>query len=113
MSTRCLIVIFEDNTYYSAYCHFDGYPEGVGATLVGCYAENYSELKRIVKNGDFSSLEKDADTIEYYDDGRSEEKRVHKFYEDVKAAAESMDCEYIYIASLNERGNFILEIAKA
>lgn len=62
MSTRCLIGYLDripgvcDDVIFS-YCHFDGYPSGVGKTLVECY--NTPELAwKIATLHGFSSLEK-------------------------------------------------------
>lgn len=56
MSTRCLIAIKRENgTYKSIYCHNDGYPEGVGATLNKFYT-NENKINRLMDLGDISSL---------------------------------------------------------
>lgn len=55
MSTRSRIGYFEDGIVYSVYCHFDGYPEGVGATLF----EHYNSMEKardLVSLGNISSL---------------------------------------------------------
>ncbi len=56
MSTRSdIIVEHNDGTWKRVYCHFDGYPDGVGATLF----EHYSSQERaesVVAPGDMSSL---------------------------------------------------------
>ena len=44
MATRSRIgLMLEDGTIKHSYCHFDGYPNGVGHTLV----ENYSDIEKI------------------------------------------------------------------
>jgi hypothetical protein len=56
MGTRSRIGIEgEDGTVTSVYCHWDGYPEGVGAELLAHYnsAERAVEL---MKHGDLSSI---------------------------------------------------------
>lgn len=56
MSTRSRIgLMLEDGTIKHSYCHFDGYPNGVGHTLV----ENYSEIEKVeelLSFGDMSFL---------------------------------------------------------
>ena len=56
MSTRSRIgLMLEDGTVKHSYCHFDGYPNGVGHTLV----ENYSEIEKVeelLSFGDMSFL---------------------------------------------------------
>ena len=61
MSTRCAIAIKRDPNHYDAiFCHFDGYPDGVGATLV----KNYTDVdiaNALISLGNIESLE---DSIE-------------------------------------------------
>ena len=56
MATRSRIgLMLEDGTIKHSYCHFDGYPNGVGHTLV----ENYSEIEKVeelLSFGDMSFL---------------------------------------------------------
>ena len=56
MSTRSRIAMQnEDGSIKSIYCHFDGYPDGVGATL----KEHYTDPKKVeelINLGDISSL---------------------------------------------------------
>jgi hypothetical protein len=56
MSTRSRIgVMMDDDTVKQVYCHWDGYVEGVGFTLV----ENYDSIelaKELINLGDISSL---------------------------------------------------------
>ena len=56
MATRSRIgLMLEDGTIKHSYCHFDGYPNGVGHTLV----ENYSDIdkvKQLLSFGEMSFL---------------------------------------------------------
>ena len=55
MSTRSRIGIVRGDKVESIYCHFDGYPEGVGATL----AEHWTtteEVEALMSLGDLSAL---------------------------------------------------------
>jgi len=56
MATRCRIGMeLEDGTIKSSYCHWDGYPTGVGKTLI----ENYNEIEKVkdlLSFGDMSYL---------------------------------------------------------
>ena len=62
MSTRCRIGIKNpDGTITSVYCHFDGYPDGVGKTLITHYTEE-TKVKELISFGDMSSLEKEVST---------------------------------------------------
>jgi len=56
MSTRSLIGRENaDGSVRYVYCHFDGYPTGVGATLLAHYAEP-AKLDQLLDLGDLSSL---------------------------------------------------------
>jgi len=56
MSTRSSITVrSKDNERLSAYCHHDGYLEGVGETLLKNYNSKEKALE-LVKLGDMSSL---------------------------------------------------------
>ena len=56
MATRSRIgVMLDDGSVKQVYCHFDGYVEGVGLTLI----ENYDSIelaKELINLGDMSSL---------------------------------------------------------
>ena len=56
MSTRSRIgLMLEDGTIKHSYCHFDGYPNGVGNTLVENYFE-VEKVKELLSFGDMSFL---------------------------------------------------------
>ena len=56
MATRSIITLkTKDNVFKTVYCHWDGYPEGVGQTLLDHYNE-YSKIEELINNGDMSSL---------------------------------------------------------
>ena len=55
MGTRSTIAMSEGFKVKAIYCHWDGYPEGVGATL----AEHYTEAKKVrqlLELGNISAL---------------------------------------------------------
>lgn len=62
MGTRSFIAMYDEDTakYHAVYCHWDGYPEGVGLTLRFNY-DTPMKVRELVSLGDFSSL---RDTIE-------------------------------------------------
>jgi len=64
MATRSRIgVMLDDGTVKQVYCHFDGYIEGVGLTLI----ENYDTLekaKTLISFGDMSYLRPEISTAE-------------------------------------------------
>lgn len=56
MSTRSRIAIKnDDGTVRSIYCHFDGYPEGVGEKLKKFY-NTKEEINKLLDLGDLSTL---------------------------------------------------------
>lgn len=56
MSTRSVIAVKnEDGAVSGIYCHFDGYPEGVGNTLVKHYRDA-SKINQLIELGSLSSL---------------------------------------------------------
>jgi hypothetical protein len=56
MGTRSLITIkTEENVHKTIYCHWDGYVEGVGMTLIDHYNEQ-SKIEELISLGDISSL---------------------------------------------------------
>lgn len=61
MATRSTIaVVHDDGTVSQIYCHYDGYLEGVGQTLVEHY-DNLKQVERLISLGDVSVLEKYLD----------------------------------------------------
>ena len=56
MSTTCRIALkIEDEKYESIYCNWDGYPDGVGATL-SMYYRDLEKIKELISLGDISYL---------------------------------------------------------
>ena len=101
MATRCRIgLMLEDGTVKHSYCHYDGYPEGVGSTLVQHY-NTEDKVKELVSFGDMSYL-----ASEIHPEGEHNfekpEQGVTVFYNrdrgetDVDAKTTSMD-EYLSI----------------
>lgn len=87
MSTRSTIAIRnDDGTYRHIYCHYDGYLEGVGLTLL----ENYTtkeQVNELLDLGDCCSLGKSLDDSEFYGrdryDGVVADVRVVDGYDDL------------------------------
>lgn len=96
MATRCRIAkVQDDGTIKSIYCHWDGYPEGVGKTLL----EHYTDpdiIDKLIEIGDISSL---RDTIEetakeHYDsEACRKDEDIKEFMSHIEDAGE----EYSYI----------------
>lgn len=56
MSTNCRIALkIAEDKYKSIYCHWDGYPDGVGATLLTHYKE-LKKVEELISLGDISYL---------------------------------------------------------
>ena len=55
MATRSAIAVDQGDEIYACYCHWDGYLEGVGATLLNHYTQAQTVLD-LVQGGDISSL---------------------------------------------------------
>lgn len=63
MSTRSEIFYFSNGELKSSYCHYDGYLEGVGATLFKYY-QDPSKVKKLIALGDLSHLDKEVSTTD-------------------------------------------------
>jgi|APSaa5957512535_1039671.scaffolds.fasta_scaffold185203_3 hypothetical protein len=62
MSTRSYIAKKQpDETFKAVYCHFDGYPEGVGQTLVDSFTDE-NKVDKLLKLGSLSYLRDDIET---------------------------------------------------
>lgn len=93
MATRSFIAVQNpDTTYTAVYCHWDGYPEGVGDRLVRFY-NSTAAARALLNIGDFSALETSLErTAENrYDISSSTENTVEDLWEAFSA------CEYGYI----------------
>jgi hypothetical protein len=55
MATRSTIAIMHGDRVKSVYCHWDGYPAGVGATLLRHYSSS-PKVNNLIALGDISSL---------------------------------------------------------
>lgn len=83
MSTRSAIAWYDPalKTGMSVYCHFDGYPAGVGRTLMDYYNDE-SRVKSLVSLGNLSYVEKFISAGEYAKEHNVKPKAVnsHSFY---------------------------------
>jgi hypothetical protein len=80
MATRSRIAIKHENeTIESVYCHFDGYPKGVGATLLNHYTDK-DTVAELISLGSLSSLgQTPVSTVAYHRD-RGEDLAIKKHY---------------------------------
>ena len=61
MSTRSRIgIVNSDKTVSSVYCHFDGYPEGVGQTLLDHFTTKH-QVQKLINLGDISFLRRSTE----------------------------------------------------
>ena len=101
MATRCRIgLMLEDGKIKHSYCHFDGYPDGVGSILVQHYNTG-EKVEELLSYGDMSYL-----TSELHPEGEHSfekpEQGVTVFYNrdrgetDVDAKTTTMD-EYLSV----------------
>jgi len=67
MSTRSLIGLKNNEGLTYVYCHFDGYLDGVGVTLVENY-DTEDKVNALIEKGDMSSLGDSIDTCDFYED---------------------------------------------
>jgi hypothetical protein len=118
MATRSRIGIENENgTISSIYCHWDGYPDGVGATLKEHYS-NSQKLKMLLNLGDISILgeqvatmdehsfnnPKEGVTVAYHRD-RGEVKREARTDVSIEQFKNRLDEDYGYVYS--KGGNWL------
>lgn len=99
MSTRSRIGIETDDGIRSVYCHFDGYPGGVGKSLRDRWSDDRAEVAEMIEHGDMSSLDDGDSPTEFYADrGETNVDPVaaadrDAFFSD----AQHSDAEYAYL----------------
>lgn len=96
MATRSTIAIKQGKTIRAIYCHWDGYPEGVGATLANYY-NNEMVATALINLGGFSSLHETLnETAEGAYKTESEQPRT---FDSVEQWVNEFNCgeEYYYL----------------
>jgi hypothetical protein len=111
MATRSTIAkLNPDGTVTSVYCHWSGYPEGVGQTLTDHYTDA-TKIDQLLALGDLSALGKeigeqnDFDNMTdgiclFYGRDRGEEifdAMVHRDTDDWRSERVGNGCEYGYL----------------
>jgi hypothetical protein len=99
MATRSFIgKMNKDDTITGIYCHWDGYPEYVGARLIDNYIiEN--QVDSLISLGDLSTLGKTLENCDSFG-SRGEKNAQAKIYKDFDhfyEAGRSSWCEYFYV----------------
>jgi hypothetical protein len=103
MSTRSRIGIQnQDGSVNSIYCHFDGYPEGVGSTLQEHYSDR-DKLQKLIELGDISSLGDDLLTTIAYHRDRGEDYFPSRRNESLELFKKSDFEEYGYVYTLENK----------
>ena len=96
MSTRSYIGrLTEDKQVFFVYCHFDGYPSGVGTTL----REYYDRPEDVIKLLSFSDISVLAPTVEqsfFYGRGRKEPGTEQQQITYDEFMSEKIDYRYLF-----------------
>jgi hypothetical protein len=99
MSTRSHIGIKDSRGITGVYCHFDGYPEGVGKTLLENY-DTENKVKALIAEGDMSSLGATLEECNFYKEGPDTDPYTIPDCEDVREkyyqAGKWMDYSYLF-----------------
>lgn len=105
MSTRSYIgVVQDDGRIEAVYCHSDGQPNGVGASLL-CAHQTPQRAKKLIALGSLSGIE-GAEVVAYVRDkgehmDSSNISRVYATVERLVADAIDMSAEYVYVFGLD------------
>ncbi|MDD3586777.1 MAG: hypothetical protein PHQ75_06300 [Thermoguttaceae bacterium] len=93
MSTHSFICMEVGDSIQAIYSHFDGYIDGVGATLKEHYQAR-EKIEKLISLGDISSLCDTPEDCHVYED--SEVRRFDSIMELLEAATDSY-VEYVYL----------------
>jgi len=100
MSTRSFIAMKVPSGYKAIYCHFDGYPDGVGRKLKEYY-DTPEQVKRLIALGSIDSLhETISATLTHREHNISWEQCKPKTFstlEKLQEAANASWAEWLYI----------------
>lgn len=111
MATRSFIALqnspYHDSPVTLIYCHWDGYPEHVGATLAEHY-DTIEKVQELLRLGDLSQLGKTpADCVAYCRDRGESWSDVRPRDMSEQTAIDSMEdswVEYLYVFSPEDGG---------
>lgn len=94
MSTRSMIAVIDnDDHVHAIYCHFDGYIEGVGATLVECW-NSKSLAMSLIMGGNLRALGVNTSDNDKFD---GEPFVSYDSFDDFLSDMKDSDCEYLYV----------------
>lgn len=120
MSTHAAIARkLDDGTFEAIYCHHDGYPEGVGATLAIHYSgeDNRERVEQLFANGGMSILGISINDCVFYASDRDEpfEDNAPVPFETVDLlrsnAGDFFGAEWLYVYDLEAAGRWSVEKA--
>ena len=110
MATRSVIGVMYGDVCKSIYCHWDGYLEGVGATLM----ENYGRVgaSELIACGNISNLAASVEETHFYNRDRGEPDQefltANTFDEFLEQWSDSW-VEYMYIMGTDEQWYVVQE----
>ena len=98
MATRSAIgVRTHDGKIKAVYCHWDGYIEGVGATLLNFYKDVF-KVHQLLDKGHISSLESTIKATNFYAEGEGLKDNEPVVVPNTDEMVEYFDgCEYFYV----------------
>ena len=109
MSTRCLIgrQVGKD-IYRMVFCHYDGYLDGVGKTLLENY-QDQSTLDELLEMGDMESLDNTIYRCHFYgrDNGWEPHACASRFMTLKNLKHQGISIEYIYWMGLDGKWRYI------
>ena len=110
MATRAMIGELTSEGYVRAvYSHWDGYPEGVGQTLLDHYTTS-AQVNKLIGGGDLSSLGDSPTETEYYRDRGDTNVEPEIYY--LEDYADHQEFNYVWTGRMwlvgvrNARGNW-------
>jgi hypothetical protein len=116
MATRSFIARKTAGGYQGCYCHWDGYPKGVGATLTEHYTDKY-KVNYLLSFGDMSSLGEEVGLQHDFEDrsdgvttfygrdrgetGENIQTKQFATEAELLECAANSGCEYVYVFDNN------------
>jgi len=96
MSTRSMIGVVDNAGQVSAaYCHFDGYLEGVGRTLANHWNSKEDAMRLVIVGGNMRALGDTFDSCDFFLDNDPFDmySSIDEFVDEMSDS----DCEYLYL----------------
>lgn len=98
MATRSFIAMWDEfsDEYHTMYCHWDGYPEGVGVTLRD-YFNRGGEVYELIQLGGISSLKEGFGETATQGNINGDSPKVFTIFNDMVSYYRGCGCEYGYL----------------